>query len=573
MNKESKWWLIAIFALVFFVKVLISYFIPSISAFSDEYFYLKMARSFFFDHSISIHNISVMMYPPLYSMLLSITYFFNDMQVVYFLMKVINALISTSIIFPFFLLAKEFVGDKKALLLAFLIAVLPSNFSFTNYILAENLFYPLVLWCFYFMYKAFTTYRKIFFYLTGIFMGLSFMTKFNGLFLFAVPLFYLIFNFKNYTKLRKGIFFEIYGGAIFVSMFWFIRNKIVFGRFFNDKVMADVTSYAVRGNYFLELINWCILYFDYLILASGIIFGVVMIISFVKWSDKPKEKTFYLLALLFIIFTILMAANHATGLQVYKTPISFFSDRPLGRYIDVILPLVFLIGFMNFDRVYSKINKYTIIISLLLLLGGQLAITPLLPVNNLSLTHIGIYKQIIEFITLHKANLDFIFSWQTFIIMSLSLFYIGFLAIFIKRLGIKKIVYSFIVFFLLLNIANYGILYYNVNTNWYKTNTMQMGLYLNKIDNDPNKLVIIDSRDCGGKIFKNGAGLCEDATTVQHLSSVTGTFINKNIMIANPLIVAYRPDYIITKHKMDLGLFSNLKLIKVIGDVRLYKDD
>ena len=94
------------YLVVVLLKILLSSLIPSPSAYSDEYIYIKLARSFFFDFNFTIHNVMVDIYPPLYPMLLSISYISKDMTIVYFLMKVINALISSLIIIPAFLLSR-----------------------------------------------------------------------------------------------------------------------------------------------------------------------------------------------------------------------------------------------------------------------------------------------------------------------------------------------------------------------------------------------------------------------------------------------------------------------------------
>ena len=60
---------------------------------------MKLARSFFFDFNFMVHGVDANIYPPLYPIILSISYLFNDMTAVYLFMKIINVLIS-SLIFP-----------------------------------------------------------------------------------------------------------------------------------------------------------------------------------------------------------------------------------------------------------------------------------------------------------------------------------------------------------------------------------------------------------------------------------------------------------------------------------------
>ena len=144
--------IVLLYLLFVIVKITLSYFIPSISAFSDEYYYAKLARSFFFEQGFSIHGIKVMFYQPLYPIIISLSYIFKDMELVYFAMKAINAIVSTLVIIPSYLLAKEFLDDKKSILAAMLISLAPPMFSFSPYIMAENLFYPLFMFSFYFIY-------------------------------------------------------------------------------------------------------------------------------------------------------------------------------------------------------------------------------------------------------------------------------------------------------------------------------------------------------------------------------------------------------------------------------------
>ena len=149
MKKITKQ-LIFIYFLFVIVKSLLSYFIPSPSAFSDEYIYTKMARSIFYSFNFDIHGSPSHAFLPLYPLALSFSYIFKDMQVAYIIMKIINSFLSSLIIFPAWLISKEFMSKKKAILPALLVSVIPATFSFSPYIMAENLFYPLFLFTIFF---------------------------------------------------------------------------------------------------------------------------------------------------------------------------------------------------------------------------------------------------------------------------------------------------------------------------------------------------------------------------------------------------------------------------------------
>src|SRR3989338_9752553 len=134
--KNITKYLILICLLFIFLKIILSFFVILPGPYSDYYAYSEMARSFFYYGDFSIHGVISHQFPPLYPISISIAYLFKDMQLVFFFIKLINAILSSLIILPAFLLAKEFLTEKKSLLFAVLVSVLPSNFSFSQYIMA-----------------------------------------------------------------------------------------------------------------------------------------------------------------------------------------------------------------------------------------------------------------------------------------------------------------------------------------------------------------------------------------------------------------------------------------------------
>ena len=557
--------IVLLYLLFVIVKITLSYFIPSISAFSDEYYYAKLARSFFFEQGFSIHGIKVMFYQPLYPIIISLSYIFKDMELVYFAMKAINAIVSTLVIIPSYLLAKEFLDDKKSILAAMLISLAPPMFSFSPYIMAENLFYPLFMFSFYFIYKAFSTNATKHFLLSGIFVGLSFLTKTSGIVLVFLPGIFFALSLAFTKALKKGIISRLallyLASAIVVSP-WLVRNLLSFGSIFSYNAISDITAYSRHESYVLPLLNWILLYVAYIILATAMIFGISALIGLIKnFKLNTSEGHFHLLALISISTSILIAANHATGSVIYNTPLSFFTERPIGRYIDFILPLVFIAAFINFQRYYEKINPYIVASSILLLFGSQLAIAPLLPPNNISLTLIGILKYAIDFFLFNKTSLDFIFYWQTIAIIAVALFAVCLLFMVLKKLGLNKLVFVAMLFFVLTSISAYSITYYNAKTYWFNGDQMQVGYFLNTIDKERYSTVLIDSRDCTGKISRvDQSTLCENT-----ISSISGFFINDEIIVKNP--EEFKGfDYAITRHQL------GLELIKDINGIHIYKN-
>src|SRR3989344_9563180 len=121
--KNSLKFLIIFFVILVLIKVLLASFIPMSTAFSDDHQYLKMARSFFLDHNFKIYGIGGIQLSPLYPILISISHIFNDSTHVYFVIKIINALLSSLIIIPAYFLSKEFLSEKNSKVVAFIIAL------------------------------------------------------------------------------------------------------------------------------------------------------------------------------------------------------------------------------------------------------------------------------------------------------------------------------------------------------------------------------------------------------------------------------------------------------------------
>ena len=111
--------LILIYLAITFIKIFFVLRIPSPFIFSDETAYAKMAQSFFESRTFSLWGSPAGYPPPLYPVILSISYIFGDITAAYPVMKIINAFLSSLIIIPVFLIANEFISIKKSLIVCF----------------------------------------------------------------------------------------------------------------------------------------------------------------------------------------------------------------------------------------------------------------------------------------------------------------------------------------------------------------------------------------------------------------------------------------------------------------------
>ena len=167
IKRILKWYL-----LIVLTKIALSLFINNPSIFSDEFFYFKMGETIMHGNSLIVHGFPAIQYPPLYSIVTSLAHLFSSQLLAYKLVQIINAFLSSLLIFPAYYLAKEFLNEKDSLLIAVFVSLLSPFFLTSNYIMAENLFYPLSLLAILLIYHSIKKDSSLLFALTGFIIAL-----------------------------------------------------------------------------------------------------------------------------------------------------------------------------------------------------------------------------------------------------------------------------------------------------------------------------------------------------------------------------------------------------------------
>ena len=560
MKKGLKFLLI-FYGILVLAKILLVTLIPMSTAFSDDYQYLKMGRSFFFDQNFNVHEVENTQFSPLYPILISISYIFKDSIYIYFMIKIINVLLSSLIIIPAYLLAKEFLSEKNSKILTFIIALLPMGFSYNSYILTENLFYPLFLFSIYFIYRCLIYDKKLDIILAGLFTGLTLLTRVHGIIILATlgGLFIL-------DLFRKKINYKlILISAIAVILYspWLIRNLILsFSANISSEnlYVLEASNIISRGSIFYSIypfITWLITYSGALILSSLVIFPLFL---FYKSKDKKLNKL-KLLSFTSIIVTLFVAVNHHLRAEKYFYKLNdwiFFSGKLIGRYIDFLIPLILIIGFIGFINYKSNLkknNKRLINISFLLIIiisSIHFISRSLFLPNNPSLTWIGIVKQIIDYIFYSKSLFSVensvmpIVNLASLIIIPLLLvLIIIFITKFLINSKLSKILIMITLFLLFLNLVNLGINYYNAKT-WHETPQIQLSLWLNDYDKNKISNILIDNRDFG--VLKKDDQKMLYVNAERSKYAIIGYWLNDNIFI-DDVNKLENIDYIISRDK------------------------
>lgn len=525
--------LLILFVAVVAVKILLSSFVPSPSMFADEYVYAKQAQGIADNSGLLVHGLAPA-YPFVYSSVMSLAYkLADDMEIVYFFMKCINAILSTLMIIPVWLLARLFLDEKKSFFAALLAALHPSSFSFSAFIMAENLFYPLFLMSVYLIYKSLNSKNIFMPIIAGISIAVIVFVKYSGLILLICPIaLYLInsyfskslFDFKRIRQMAI-----IYLAAFLVALV-FLQIDPALGLSSLMSPAGDATAVLRHDNYIPSFINWLFIYSGFALLGCGVIFGVLGAIALYEKDDNKRK--FILFAWSIILIFVFISANHSAGGPVAYGPFKWFTERPLGRYMDTIAPLLLILGFMGLETFASQgrkklLNRCLIGSAAVLALASQLNFAALLPVNNLSLTHFGLLKMALEKI-INNGSPEF--SWMIFLLIAPLFILPPFLFIILNnknKINLKNLVWGMGIYFLVISFLCYGVTAVNASQYWYSGEQMALGRWIDD-SLDSSIPIVIDEGACTQVILKsNQEGLCD----VTHLFSPLGFFVRNAISI------------------------------------------
>jgi len=566
MKKTTKT-LFIIFFVTFLIKTILAYFIKSPSVFADEYIYLKVAQGFFENFSFYFHEEIASPYPPLYTLIMSVTYIFRNISFIYPTIKIINSFISSLIVFPIFFIAKDFLNKKDAFAITILISFISLILVFPIFVMSENLFYFLSILFVYLLYNSFKSNSSKFFILSGIVLGLAFLTRILAVALIPAAIITCFFVFKK-TKVKFTNIIYHYIASLVTVFPWILRNLKLYGFKISSLFGAySGSNLAALGssNIFIPFLNWTVLYFGYALLASGILFGIYFL-SGIKSKNK-KLSLISIISSIIIFFSVILAANHSarSGPSRYASLFSFFTGRPLGRYVGVAIILLILLGYIIYKKrlFNNKSLKYaTITSSIILLWSTQFIFTALFPLNNQSLTYLGLFQLGMQKLFLNTFSTIPKFSLPIFITTALILFIIPW---FFYTLRKTKIPYILIISLLIINsIAAYGVVYWNANNNWYNDERSEIGRFIDK-NIDKNSVILIDSKFEGQTDRRDPYPLYQQHKQGPKNSLLAFWFTNK-VIFDNP-VNNKNFDYLVTRDKYNLELIKKTK-----NGIYLYKN-
>jgi len=374
-------YIITVFVLISFMKFFLSFLIPYPIHLSDERRYLEMGRSFIRTGEFRFEGKLTNVYPPLYPILISITTFFNT-GVSFLLIKFINSFLSTSIIFPMYLLSKEFMNDRNSFTISLISVFIPESFVYAYGILTENIYFPLFVFSVYFFYKSILTENKKNQIFSGIFVGLSILARtisfvLLGSMILSLFIYYLLKKRKKISIFKFFMNYFVFFLIILIIIFpWYlVRNIRYFGLPFmntknNEELSNEVTEnipvheVIAKDITILDFSYYILINTSFVLIATGFLFFIFSLYAVLKRRNIDAIKI--VLIPIFIMF--ILACTYWSF-----TPRTVGTERKLmGRYMTpVFFPILVMGGFgieSYKNNRKDKILFYVFLISSLILL-------------------------------------------------------------------------------------------------------------------------------------------------------------------------------------------------------------
>lgn len=295
--------------------------------------------------------------PPLYSIALLPAYFFENPAWNYHLILVINALLSSAIIFPAFFIGRRFLKEGASILTALLVSVYPSSFGFTYMVMSENLFFPLLLVSAWLLLITFE--KKSLFYemLLGLSLGALVLTRVVGVFPIVAYLAILLFTFSP-RKLVSLIF-------IFLPLFWwFFLEKGAgglesSGGYKISHYLQAVSTILSSKSNFLKALSLTFSQLGFVFIVSYIISIPLAIFGVLRKTFRSRRQKKFRLLFLFTLLNFILFLGASIAHQFLFSQKDAIRYLVFGRYIEPLIPLIIFLGTLVFFRISKELRLRT----------------------------------------------------------------------------------------------------------------------------------------------------------------------------------------------------------------------
>jgi hypothetical protein len=367
-------WLIGIFVILVGVKCYWVFNSTGPSIFNDEVLYKDFARRIYNGrpYGPDAH------YPPLYPLSLSLA--FASKEHWYEWMLFINAILSSSIIFPVYLIGKRMLGGEMLFVPVIMVALLPFHAVFPSLVMSENLFLTLFLFA---VYLSLICEERnwLFGALVGACSAMAYLTKY--LFLPSIPVLIglwwiipLLDTDRKGRSIRQRL--QLPGlAAVMTGFLALFLPWLLYAHYSGLSIVRDAMGLDVVGAYskaFAEaeirfsgaradipnlesLTFWATAYGSYTVLVLAPLLSTLCLYVRLWLSNKEeipfREKLFTFSLIVFSIGYVVLAVQHSWGSEEnYPEP-----RYLVGRYLMHLTPLYLIAAVMALCRIRNYIHS------------------------------------------------------------------------------------------------------------------------------------------------------------------------------------------------------------------------
>jgi hypothetical protein len=345
----------------------------------DAFLYLNRAWNLATGGLPILDNMCGPNYPPLYSILIAPAFLANPpVEVSYHLVLVINALLSSLIAFPAYsLLRLHGLNHRRSLLVTALISLMSGSLSYSFTVMAENALAPMTVWFLLLLFRYSRCERSVAL-VTGLVLGCCALTK--GLAYSYIPAFILV---GVMAALEKKSNWRSSAGSLFVALtacfvpiiaWQGFRVGVLDNHFVEYPEEYPITGYvSVIQQVFSDWdVSWRFLriasnQISYLFFGS---FGLaaVALYSAIRQAIRKVDRPANLGFLALFAGVVALGTVHST----FYFPSDQMRYTLMGRYADVLIPGLALIGIVELERLRKRPGGAWFFTTILLL-GGLCA--------------------------------------------------------------------------------------------------------------------------------------------------------------------------------------------------------
>jgi len=270
----------------------------------DEAIYISMARTFFYDGNFMRGGVPIGYDCILYSMIISVAYFFYSPESILTTMRLIGVVIMCSAVFPAYFLAERILGDRrKSVIIAGLSLLIPSM-TLSYYMYQEILFYPLVLWFLNYFYKTAGSGLLRCSAVIGALIYLLYNTKTIAIYVLVAYLFYLVVECALFNRdFRRMLIRALVVCTVFAALFVFVRvciramNGFAAGSSHYDaQILESVMAlFSDPGYYLPQVLRGIALYVYYTMLSVLAFPFLLAAYGYKTLNDTDKRLVLFVL--------------------------------------------------------------------------------------------------------------------------------------------------------------------------------------------------------------------------------------------------------------------------------------